>query len=299
MSGTIDQSGTGGLDLATAARTSTTRPAPPTTSRPTPASYPATPPASSPTPARSRRPPAPVPRRSPPGSATVAPIIVQTGTISLANNSDGTSTGGTFTVAQGATLDLTGGADVYYDGDLLRNRSRNRRTGQRDARLWRGSTTFNFSAGLFQWTGGDSTSMINDLDLTRGRSTSPIPPRPRAVTLAGGGTLANVGDDRPVRRRQPRPGQRHGHRQPRQCHLRLPGRLRHRSGFCTGFFTNAGTLEKTAGTGTSQISTGFSNSRAIIVETGHHQPGQQQRRHQHRRHLHRRPGRHARPHRRQ
>src|SRR5262249_34842845 len=44
-----------------------------------------------------------------------AKIDVQTGTLQLASH--GTSAGGTFTVAAGAVLDLTGGQDVHYTGN--------------------------------------------------------------------------------------------------------------------------------------------------------------------------------------
>ncbi len=84
--------------------------------------------------------------------ATSAMVEVDQGVLNLAG---GSSQGGTFNVASGAVLDLTGGSDNTYGGTYTG-------TGQGVVRLQNGTlhvapsgATFNFPGTLLQWSGGN------------------------------------------------------------------------------------------------------------------------------------------------
>jgi hypothetical protein len=197
-------------------------------------------------------------------------ITVQTGTISLANS--GTSTGGVFTVAQGATLNLTGGANVDYEGTYTGSGAGTVALASGTLTL-AGNTTFNFSAGLFQWTGGvlnvNGQTLTNDGVITLSNTSAT-----GAVTLEGGGTLANAGtiDQAGTGNLALANGTTIKNESGATYDFQADSSIA--VGFDNGTFTNAGTLEKTLATGvtqdtgTSSISTGFSNSNAITVQTG-------------------------------
>jgi RHS repeat-associated protein len=130
-------------------------------------------------------------------------IKVDTGTISLAT-AGGTSTGGTFTVAQAATLDLTGGTDVDVGANA--NVLTGTFTGSGGGTILLGSgllcvgtagATFDFPAGLFQWDGGginlagNTLTNAGSMTLANPQGVDVISHRPGLVNQ--GGTLANGG----------------------------------------------------------------------------------------------------------
>ncbi len=193
-------------------------------------------------------------------------INVQTGTISLANNSNGTSTGGTFTVAQGATLDLTGGNTVLYDGTYTGSGAGTIELASGTMEL-ASTTTFNFPAGLLQWIGGNldlnGQTLTNDGVITISNTSAT-----GNVTQEGGGTLANAGTIN----------------QAGTGNLALANGtlIQNESGATydfqadssivpgsqNGTFTNVGILEKTVTTSTSSITTGFSDSGTVEALSG-------------------------------
>src|SRR5204863_6691795 len=86
-------------------------------------------------------------------------IDVQTGTLNIQLSADASS-GGTFTVAAGAVLDLSGGAENTLNGNytgtgagLIEVNSGNLIIGSRTTGL-AGDTTFNFAGGGFRVNGG-------------------------------------------------------------------------------------------------------------------------------------------------
>ena len=128
-------------------------------------------------------------------------IDVDTGTISLAGLG-GTSTGGSFTVAQYATLDLTGGTNYnVFTGTYKSLGSGSIVLASGQINIGTGGATFDFPAGMFQWTGGDinlaGNTLTNDGTLTLDNSGD--------VALFGSGpngdspvgVLINSRDDRP------------------------------------------------------------------------------------------------------
>jgi RHS repeat-associated protein len=78
-------------------------------------------------------------------------ITVNSGQLTL---DDGTSTGGTYNVAATAVLDLTGGGTQNYTGTFTGSGAGTVRLGSGIINVTLTDATFNFPAGLFQWTGG-------------------------------------------------------------------------------------------------------------------------------------------------
>lgn len=95
-------------------------------------------------------------------------IQVDVGGLTLANN--GSSSNGTFTVAAGAEVDLTGGQQPIWSGRLAG-------TGAGQLQLNSGqlnaaNMTLDCASGLFHWTGGSiagTATNVNELDVTGGR----------------------------------------------------------------------------------------------------------------------------------
>ena len=122
-------------------------------------------------------------------------IDVETGTLTLqpqiAHGTYGSFTGGTFDVAAGATLDLTGGSigNSYYTGTYTGSgagkislNSGALAIGQGGATVGPGDATFNFPTGLFQWSGG--TIDVSNGSLTNANTGS--------LTITGDGTQENL-----------------------------------------------------------------------------------------------------------
>jgi RHS repeat-associated protein len=133
-----------------------------------------------------------------------------------------------------------------------------------------GATTFNFPAGLFQWTGGiidipgdsNAQTLTNDGAITIANTSAT-----GNVQIAGGGTLANAGiiDETGAGGLALRDGSAIDNQGTGIYDFQADSSIV--PGFNGGSFTNAGTLEKTAGTGTSAISVGLSFSNVITVIT--------------------------------
>jgi hypothetical protein len=192
-------------------------------------------------------------------------ITVQTGTIQL-QTSGGTSTGGNFTVASGATLDLTGTANVQYSGTYTGSGSG---TVELAAGLLTlaGDTTFNFPAGLFQWVSG--SLLLSGHTLTNSGTISISDTAATGqVVLNGAGTLANAGtiDQTGAGSLALGNGSVLNNQNGATYDFQADSSIL--ATFGIGTLNNAGTLEKTVGTGISQITANFGNSNAITVQTG-------------------------------
>jgi hypothetical protein len=108
-------------------------------------------------------------------------IEVDSGTLSLSGG--GTSAGGTFNVAAGAALDLTGGGTPYWSGQITGNGAGQVQLNNGMLRADSG-LAFNFPAGLFQWTGGTLEGYLTNtgtLNISGGNS--------HYFTSAGPGTF--------------------------------------------------------------------------------------------------------------
>ena len=81
-------------------------------------------------------------------------VEVLSGTLSLGASSS-TTNGGDFTVAGGATLDLTGGTPRTYTGLFSGDGDGTISLGSGNLQIGASGATFDFGGELFQWTGGD------------------------------------------------------------------------------------------------------------------------------------------------
>jgi uncharacterized repeat protein (TIGR03803 family) len=104
-------------------------------------------------------------------------ITVQTGTLSL-QSAGGTSTGGTFNVSQNATLDLTGGAAVFYKGSYTGTGAGTVALKNGILRVAKGGVTFNMGGSLFKW-GAATIDVSNDNFTNKG-----------TINYSGPGTFA-------------------------------------------------------------------------------------------------------------
>ncbi len=195
-----------------------------------------------------------------------APIDVQGGTLKFTGG--GTSTGATFTLSQGgaAVLDGFGTLTGTYTG-----------SGQGTVGLDGGGltignagATFNFPAGLFQWTGGQIA----------GQTTQAVLANPAALTLAGSGqktlngvVLNNTGtitqQDTGLLSITLALNNQAGAMYDIQSDGSFVGPDGRRGHPVDNAFNNLGTLKKSGGTGLSQILGAFNNRGGTIdVETG-------------------------------
>ena len=135
------------------------------------------------------------------GTSTLNSSInfVNTGTIdvesgTLANAAGGTSTGGTFKVAQGAVLDLTGDATVSYEGDYTGSGAGTVSLASGLLTVGTRGATFNFPSGMFQWSGGsidlNGQTLTNTGVMTLSNTSAA---GPVCLGVYTGGTLANQG----------------------------------------------------------------------------------------------------------
>jgi uncharacterized membrane protein len=209
-------------------------------------------------------------------SNTGGMLQVDSGTLSLAGgptNAIGTSTGGTFIVGTNATLDLTGNRiGNTFTGTYTASGGGTVSLSSGVLNIGGGGATFNFPAGMFQWTGGvinvQGNTLTNAGTMTLGSATSNSLETVRsgngngfgAPVLPGGqllnkGTIVEQGPggvnlyDTVVLNNQ--------------SSYRITG-----DGFITNggnpftTFANSGTLVKTGGTGTSQF------NQVILNNTG-------------------------------
>jgi hypothetical protein len=197
-----------------------------------------------------------------------AALNVQSGTLTLAP-AGGASTGGTFTVASSAALDLTGGQTVAYAGTY---------TGSGDGQVQlnsgtlqvvggSGGATFSFPNGLFRWNGG--TINTNDSTLTIAAGHSIQVTGFTGEVLTGGGSLAVSGmvSDTGVGNLRIDDGTTLCIAKTGTFNLQTDAGIQQGSG-AGGLVLNAGTLEKTVGTNVSAISTLLNNPGTVEVDTG-------------------------------
>jgi fibronectin-binding autotransporter adhesin len=109
------------------------------------------------------------------GTTTVNSFELNGGTVaadsgSLVFSGDTNSTGGSFVVGQGATVDLTGGTAPTYTGTYTGSGAGQVQLNSGALAIGVGGATFDFAKGMFQWTGGSI-----------------------GATLSGGATLTNTG----------------------------------------------------------------------------------------------------------
>jgi hypothetical protein len=118
-------------------------------------------------------------------------IQATTGTLSLANN--GQSEGGTYNAAAGAEIDITGGQSPILEGTYTGTGAGVVALTSGALRIGALGATFNFPAGLFQWTGGNLNLFGNTLTnlATMTFSSSSLLQGYGGATA--GGTLVNLG----------------------------------------------------------------------------------------------------------
>jgi hypothetical protein len=117
-------------------------------------------------------------------------LNVTTGTLSMQTNG-GVNTGGTFTVATGAILDLSGGGNSYYTGTFTGSGGGQIQLNSGTVHVVGGTNgaTFNFPSGLFRWNGGTIDTNNSTLTVKNALSLTST----AGVTLTGGGTLSLSG----------------------------------------------------------------------------------------------------------
>jgi hypothetical protein len=198
-----------------------------------------------------------------------AAIVVNTGTLALAT-AGGTNTGGSFSVAGGAVLDLTGGSTVSYGGTFTGSGAGQIQLNSGTIQVVGGSVgaTFNFPTGLFVWSGGTINTNRSPLNIP---STGTVQVTGlNGESLTGGGTLNIAGKVA----------------QTGVGSLTIGGgaTLNIQSGGSFNLQSNAaipvgnggglvavsagGTFSKSAGTSTATVSATVSNSGAIQVSSG-------------------------------
>jgi len=183
----------------------------------------------------------------------------------------GTYAGGTFNTAQGATLDLTGGQTVTYSGTLTASGSGTVQLSSGTLAVGIGGVTFNFLDNLFQWTGGAINGAAGTLtnDGTVNLSGSNEKVIYNDTTLDNFGTIVQTGSGNLGL---------HSDNQAPTILMIQPGAsyliesdsgVDNPSGGETEI-ENAGTIEKTAGTGTSTILVNgtLSNTGTIEADSG-------------------------------
>ena len=195
-------------------------------------------------------------------SGTIAATM---GTLAI-DPSGGQNTGGTFNVSTGALVDLTGGTTVHYKGTYTGSGAGTVALGGGTLVVDSGGATFNFSAGLFQWAGSamidvSSGSLTNTGVININTSTT--------VYLNGANSLLNAGTvtQQGSGTFELENGATFNNESGAIYDL-LDNSNINETGSGPNMFLNAGTLEKTGGTGSSLMQSGFSNSHAITVTAG-------------------------------
>ena len=193
-------------------------------------------------------------------------INVQTGTISL-DSAGGTNTGGSFTVASGASLDLTGGTTVDYIGSYTGSGAGTISLESGTLAVGSGGATFNFPGPLFQWTGGIINTVSGNLTNT---GTINLAGTTGEESLRAGGTLTNDGtinqtgaasftiDD----------GSTLDNSAGNTINFQADAMITTDLGHSVGTITNEGTIEKTVTTGTTTVTMGFGNSGTVEAISG-------------------------------
>ena len=196
-------------------------------------------------------------------------IQVDSGTLVLSGG--GSSFNGVFTVASGAVLDLTGGSNPTWRGDL---------TGTGGGRVWLGSGTINavpslklnFPANLFQWNGGYLGGAVTNLGVVEVAGTN-------TSQLTGGNGSTTTFNNRGLVRQTTRGGLRLGGYGAAVSMTNQPGAtyqfaadsdvVSSRDAYSSQWFHNSGWVWKSGGTNAATISIPFHNQDgAIQVDSG-------------------------------
>ena len=213
-------------------------------------------------------------------------IDVQHGTFQIVGSNQATSTGGTFTLSNNSTLDLTGGGTTVFTGTYTGSGSGTVSVGTGTLQVGAAGATFNFAAGLFQLAAGNLTvsgtaTLTNTgaLNWTAGSITINTGAQlvnqgalnlagAAAMALGGGGTLANRGTINQTGAGDLNLAVTLANQANARYILQANSGITNAQAVST--FTNAGTLAKTAGTGTSRITgnVSVSNTGTVDVETG-------------------------------
>ncbi|MGO9201638.1 MAG: LamG-like jellyroll fold domain-containing protein [Limisphaerales bacterium] len=184
-------------------------------------------------------------------------VDVESGTLSLANS--GSSVDGSFTVAAGASVDLTGGAQPTWSGLLIGSGAGTIQLN--NGQLFAGGLTLDCAPGVFQWTGGILNGPLTNVN---------------EVSISGGllsGAFFNAG----IVRHLGSAGLALSAGGPGSLIRNLPGATYVFQGdgsisvsnCCTTGFENQGRLRKSGGTNTSTISVAFTNQGGSIeVDSG-------------------------------
>jgi RHS repeat-associated protein len=191
-------------------------------------------------------------------------IDVRAGKLQLQN---GNNTGGTFTVAEGATLDLTGGASATYSGTYTGSGPGTVTLSSGFLVAGSSGATFNFPSGLFAWTGGIIAGAAPGLTNSG------------TLTLSGtgtkylGGVLNNTGNiahlagalqvDAPVGSALYVGTLNNGGLYDMRADVALT-----RNFLDSAVINNTGTLRKSGGTGLTQISVPLNNTGTLEVHSG-------------------------------
>jgi hypothetical protein len=192
------------------------------------------------------------------------------GVLQLAGNS--TNTNGTYLAAAGATLDLTGGSTFSQTGTFTGGGAGIVTLGGGTLSIYSSSATFNIPSTLtFYWSGGTVNVPVNDTLTYSGAITFTGSSN---EYLDGGGTFTEKGTITQAGT---------GHLQidgtsTNATTLNIPAGSAYQfqtdsgivqGGGTGGVVNNAGTISKTAGLGTSVISTAFNNNSATLsVQSG-------------------------------
>ncbi len=186
--------------------------------------------------------------------------------------SSGTYVGGVFNVGQGATLSLSNGGNIIYSGTFKGSGAGTVALSEGSIAMGLGGATFDFAGGFFQWSGGEiigtggNLTNLGTLNLTGSNEKLLLD-----VTLDNFGTVTQTGTGNL---------QLQSNHQPNAIFMIEPGAsylLESDSGvdnyvYGTGGaqLDNAGTIEKTGGSGTSALAVGgsLSNTGTIQADFG-------------------------------
>jgi hypothetical protein len=203
-------------------------------------------------------------------TSTISSAFVNSGAITVAAgalvlaSAGSTSTGGTFNVSKGATLDLTGGATVAYQGTYTGTGAGTVALKNGTLQIASGGATFNMAGKLLQWTGGT-------IDVTSGSLTNA-----GTMNFAGTGTVVLSGANSLINNKsilQTSTGNLSldnnatlNNAKKGTYNIASNGGITQLGG---GALLNAGTLEKSKGSGTTTLSpSSLSNTGTVAVTTG-------------------------------
>ncbi|MHB1560310.1 MAG: carboxypeptidase regulatory-like domain-containing protein, partial [Isosphaeraceae bacterium] len=198
-------------------------------------------------------------------------VAADSGTLSLAGG--GTSTGGTYNASSGATFDLADGSNQpTLTGTYTGSGAGTVNVGSNALNIGTAGATFDFPAGLFQWSSGNincngGNTLTNTGSITV--SDAHLVQFGTGSDYVGGGTLLNKGLIIETGSAGLQLGNGATLDNAAGGTYELAGDFGMPAGFNGGSFINAGTLEKTAGTGTSTIAISFANQGgAVLLQSG-------------------------------